>query len=110
MLVQEEWVHESVAYLQEQWNAAAIAKGNLVRAEYHRRKIRAKLILASPHTTQGLRECDADASDEYAEVCEKLAVCEHEVERHRNERSKAETICEMWRTEQATLRTMGRAA
>ncbi len=110
IIVQEEWVHESMEYLRANATAAAVAKGNQVRAEYHRRKIRAQLILASAHTTQGLRECDADASAEYAEVCEKLAVCEQEVERHRNERSKAETICEMWRTQSATMRGMGRAA
>ncbi len=41
---------------------------------------------------------------------EKLAKCEEEVEKHRNSRSRAETICEMWRTQSATLRGLGRVA
>lgn len=110
VIVREELVHAAVDYLSTQSNAAAAAKGNLVRADYHRRKIRGKLILSAPHPSQGLREAYADSHDDYAEVCEKLAKCEEAVEWHRNERSKAETICEMWRTQSATLRGLGRVA
>jgi hypothetical protein len=110
MIIKEEWVHSAVEYLREQSNAAAAAKGNLVRAEYHRRKIRARLILESPHTSQGLREAYAESHEDYAEICEKLAKCEEHYEWHRNERNKAETICEMWRTQSATLRGLGRVA
>ena len=81
LVISEEMVHEAVHYLSTEGNAAAVAKGNQVRAEYHRRKIRASLILASPHSSQGLREAYADSHGDYAEVCEKLAQCEEEVER-----------------------------
>jgi glutamine synthetase type III len=110
VIIKEELVHAAVEYLSTQSNAAATAKGNQVRAEYHRRRIRARLILAAPHSSQGLREAYADSHDDYAEVVEKLAQCEQAVEWHRNERSKAETICEMWRTQSATLRGLSRVA
>jgi predicted nuclease with TOPRIM domain len=110
IVVSEELVHDAVLYLSTQSDAAAVAKGNQVRAEYHRRKIRATLILAAPHSSQGLREAYADSHEDYEEVCKKLATAEEEVERHRNNRSRAETICEMWRTQSATLRGLSRVA
>jgi hypothetical protein len=110
MIVKEEWVHDSVDYLMKQSDAAATAKGNLIRADYHRKKIRAQLILSSSHSSLGLREAFAESHADYAEVCEKLAQCEAAVEKHRNLRSRAETICEMWRTQSATLRGLGRVA
>ncbi len=110
MIISEELVHTAVNYMTTMSNAAAEAKGNLVRAEYHRKRIRAQLILASDQKSQGLREAFAEAHDDYAEVCEKLAKCEREYEWHRNERSKCDTVCEMWRTEQATMRGLRRVA
>jgi hypothetical protein len=110
VIISEELVHSAVDYLAYHGDKAAAAKGNQVRAEYARKRIRAQLILAAPHPSLGLREAWAEAHDDYAEVCEKLAVCETEVEKHRNQRSKSETICEMWRTEQATIRGLRRVA
>lgn len=110
LIISEELVHDAVDYLAYKGNAAAVAKGNQVRAEYNRRRVRARLILEAPHTSHGMREAWAEAHDDYAEAWEKLAVCEEEVEKHRNQRSKSETICEMWRTEQATIRGLRKVA
>jgi hypothetical protein len=110
LVINEEMVHGAVDYIAYQGHTAAAAKGNQVRAEYHRRRVRAQIILSAPHSSQGMREAYADAHDDYAKACENLAVCEEEVERHRNQRSKAETICEMWRTEQATIRGLRKVA
>ncbi len=110
MIISEELVHTAVDYLTTQSQRAAEAKGNLVRADYHRRRIRAQLILASDQKSQGLREAYAEAHEDYAEICEKLAKCEEAYEWHRNERSKCDTVCEMWRTEQATIRGLRRVA
>ena len=109
-IVSEELVHDAFDYLNHQGEAAAKAKGALVRADFYRRRTRARLILEAPHTSHGMREAWAEAHADYAEICEKLAECEQEVERHRNARSRAETICEMYRTESATRRTLGRVA
>jgi hypothetical protein len=110
MIIEEEWVHDALEYLRGNAQSAAIAQGNLVRAEYHIKRIKARLILAAPSslTSHGAREAWAEAHTDYADIVEKLALCREEVERHRNERSKAETICEMYRTQQATMRSMGR--
>ncbi len=110
MIISEELVHTAVDYLTTQSQMAAEAKGNLVRADYHRKRIRAQLMLASDQKSQGLREAAAEAHEDYAEVCEKLAKAERAYEFHRNERSKCETVCEMWRTEQATIRGLRRVA
>lgn len=110
LIISEELVHTAVDYLAYHGDKAAAAKGQQVRAEYHRKRIRAQLILAAPHTSLGMREAWAEAHDDYAMACESLAVCEEEVEKHRNQRSKSETICEMWRTEQATIRGLRKVA
>ncbi len=110
MIVSEEMVHDAFDYLNHQGNQAAQAKGALVRADFYRRRIRARLILEAPHTSHGMREAWAESHEDYADICEKLAECEQEVERHRNARSRAETIIEMFRTESATRRTLGRVA
>lgn len=109
-IVSEDMVHDAFDYLNHQGDAAAKAKGALVRADFYRRRIRAKLILEAKQPSLGLREAWAEAHDEYKEICEKLAECEEEVERHRNARSRAEAIIEMYRTESATRRTLGRVA
>ena len=110
IVVSEELVHDAVDYLVTQSNEAAVAKGNAIRADYHRKRIRAQLILRAPHNTHGMREAWAEAHDDYEEVCKKLATCEEEVERHRNNRSRAEVVCEMWRTQSASLRGLSRVA
>ena len=110
MIITEEMVHDAVHYLSTQTMRAAVAKGNVVRGDFHRKRIRAQLILQSPHTSQGMREAYAESHDDYAEACRKLAKAEQTYEWHRNERSKAETVCEMWRTQSATLRGLGRVA
>ena len=110
MIITEEMVHDAVDYLNTKSGEAAEAKGNLVRAEWHRRRIRARLILEADQKSADMRAAWAEAHEDYAEICEKLAQCEQDYEWHRNERNKCETICEMWRTEQATRRTLGRVA
>lgn len=109
-IVSEEMVHDAFDYLSNDGEKAAKAKGALVRADFYRRHTRAKLILDAPHASQGMREAWAESRPEYKEICEKLAECEEEVERHRNARSRAEAIIEMFRTESATRRTLGRVA
>ena len=110
VIISEELVHDAVDYLTNNSQAAATAKGHQVRADYARKRIHAKLILSAPHTTHGMRVAWADAHADYEEICNKLAEAEEAVEYHRNMRSRAETICEMWRTEQATLRGLRRVA
>jgi hypothetical protein len=109
-IISEELVHTAVDYLAYHGDKAAKAKGMQVRAEYHRRRVKARLILSAPHTSHGMREAWAEAHDEYRVAWRNLAKADEEVEKHRNQRSKSETICEMWRTEQATIRGLRRVA
>lgn len=109
-VVTEDMAHSAVEYLISSAEAAADAAGNLERADYHRKRIRAELILKAPHNSMGMREAWAESQEDYAEVCNKLADARRAVEWHRNMRSRAETICEMFRTIQANARALGRAA
>ncbi len=110
LIISEELVHEAVDYIAYHGDKAATAKGMQVRAEYRRKRIRAQLILAAPHNSLGMREAWAEASEAYETACEDLAKCEEAVESHRNQRNKSEVICEMWRTEQATIRGLRKVA
>jgi hypothetical protein len=51
-----------------------------------------------------MREAWAEAHDLYAEVCEAEALAVEADEFHRNERNKADSIIEAWRTESASQR------
>lgn len=108
LIITEELVDAAVEYLSTQGAAAADAKGHQVRAHYHRRKVYAKLVLAAPHKAVEMRKAWAEAHADHQEACEKLAQAERVVEWHHNERSRADTVIEMWRTEQATLRGLAK--
>ena len=110
MIIKEEWVHDAVNYLLEASGPAAAAKGMVIRNDYNRRKVRAKLILEAPHSSHGMREAYAEAHADYEAACEALARSEEIYEGHRNERNKCELIIEAWRTQSATVRGLGRVA
>jgi hypothetical protein len=108
--IKEQWVHDAFDYLRDESDAAAAARGNLARAEFYRKKRRAELILTSDQRTQDLRIAYAECHPDYEELCLKAAAAEEEVEKHKNSRSRAEAIIDAWRTEQATMRGLGRVA
>lgn len=109
-IVSEEAIHDAMDYIMHSTDAAAEAAGNLERADYFRKQTLARLKLAAPHTTMGMREAWAEAHEDYAEACNKHANAKRDVEWHRNMRSKCEALFDMYRTIQATQRTLGRVA
>lgn len=110
MIIEEDWIHTAVEYLMGNSKIAAAAKGMVIRTDYQRKKVRAKLIRDCELPTVAMREAYADSHEDYAKACEAHARAEEEYEFHRNERNKAELIIEAWRTQQASLRGLQKVA
>lgn len=106
-LITEEMLEAALHYLATSSEQIASARANRVRAEFQRKRLRAKLVLQAPEKSQGLREAWAESSDSYQAACETEAEWVERDEFHRSERNKAETIIEAWRTENANSRAGG---
>jgi hypothetical protein len=109
MLIREEWVQAAVDYLREHSSDAAAAKGETIRADYQRTKIRAKLMLQAEGPVE-LRKAYAESHKEYEAACERCAKAEEAAEWHRNERNKSEMIIEAWRTQESSSRGLRKIA
>lgn len=107
-LVTDDMLNAAFEYFNEQGNAAAQAKADLVMAEYKRKKARASVILSSPERTITLKEAEADCHPSVYEACLVEAEAVKAVEWHRHQRARAEAIVEAWRTQEANIRGMGK--
>jgi len=89
-------------------DAMGAARGMQIRTEYKVGQTRARLMRQSSESSADKRRAEAEASDEYAEACEKHAAAEAEWERLRDQRNKCELIIEAWRSIQANERGLQR--
>ena len=103
-LVTDEMVEEALNYLALSSAQIASARANRIRAEFKRKRIRAKLILESNQPSATTREAWAEAHPLYHEACEEEVKAVEIDEYARAERNKADTIIETFRTEEATRR------
>jgi hypothetical protein len=103
-LVTDEMVEEALNYLATSSNHIAAARAMRLRAEFKRRRVRAKLILESNQPSATAREAWAEAHSLYHEACEEEVRAVEADEYARAERNKADTIIETYRTEEATRR------
>jgi hypothetical protein len=97
-------VEEALNYLATSSNHIAAARAMRLRAEFKRRRVRAKLILESNQPSATAREAWAEAHSLYHEACEEEVRAVEADEYARAERNKADTIIETYRTEEATRR------
>jgi hypothetical protein len=97
-------VEEALNYLATSSNHIAAARAMRLRAEFKRRRVRAKLILESNQPSATAREAWAEAHSLYHEACEEEVRAVEADEHARAERNKADTIIETYRTEEATRR------
>lgn len=102
-LVSNDMVSDALQYLAEHIEPAAAAKAERIKAEYARRKVRARIMLETDGP-MAIREATAETSDEYEQACEREAEAARVDELHRLNRMKADAIIESWRTESATVR------
>ena len=103
-LVTDEMVEEALNYLSTSSDHIAAARAMRLRAEFKRKRVRAKLILESNQPSAVAREAWAEAHPLYHEACEEEVRAVEADEHARAERNKAETIIETYRTEEATRR------
>jgi len=103
-LVTDEMMEEALNYLATSSDHIAAARANRLRAEFKRKRIRAKLILESNQPSATAREAWAEAHQLYHEACEEEVRAVEADEHARSERNKADTIIETYRTEEATRR------
>lgn len=103
-LVTDEMVEEALNYLATSSDHIAAARAMRLRAEFKRKRVRAKLILESNQSSAVAREAWAEAHALYCEACEEEVRAVEADERARAERNKADTILEVYRTEEATHR------
>ena len=97
-------VEEALNYLATSSDHIAAARAMRLRAEFKRKRVRAKLILDSNQSSAVAREAWAEAHPLYHEACEEEVRAVEADEHARAERNKAETIIETYRTEEATRR------
>lgn len=103
-LVTDEMVEEALRYLASSSDYIAAARAMRLRAEFKRKRVRAKLIMESNQPSAIAREAWAEAHDLYGKACEEEVKAVEADEHARAERNKAETIIETYRTEEATRR------
>jgi len=103
-LVTDEMVEEALRYLATYSDHIASARAMRLRAEFKRKRVRAKLILESNQPSAVTREAWAEAHSLYHEACEEEVRAVEADEYARAERNKADTIIETYRTEEATRR------
>ena len=97
-------VEEALNYLAASSDHIAAARAMRLRAEFKRKRVRAKLILDSNQSSAVAREAWAEAHPLYHEACEEEVRAVEADEHARAEGNKAETIIETYRTEEATRR------
>jgi len=103
-LVTDEMVEEALNYLSVSSDHIAAARAMRLRAEFKRKRVRAKLILESNQSSAIAREAWAEAHALYHEACEEEVRAVEADELARADRNKADTIIETYRTEEATRR------
>ena len=103
-LVTDAMVEEALNYLSVSSDHIAAARAMRLRAEFKRKRVRAKLILESNQSSAIMREAWAEAHSLYYEACEDEVKAVEADEHARSERNKAETVIEAWRTENANQR------
>jgi hypothetical protein len=97
-------VEEALNYLSVSSDHISAARAIRLRAEFKRKRVRAKLILESNQPSATMREAWAEAHALYCEACEEEVRAVEADEHARSERNRADTILEVYRTEEATRR------
>lgn len=103
-LITDEMMEVALEFLATSSETISAARANRLRAEFKRKRVRAKLILQSNQSSAIAREAWAEAHELYHEACEEEVKAVEADEYARSERNKADTIIETYRTEEATRR------
>lgn len=97
-LVDDADVENALQYLARNSEVAAGAKAQRMRAEYKRKRVKARLMLESNEKAATMREAWAECQQAYVDACEDEIEAIEAEEVHRNRRNAADTVIEAWRT------------
>jgi hypothetical protein len=103
-LITHEMVEQALHVLSTTAEQTAAARAIRLRAEFRRKRVRARLIAESNEKSAAARDAYAEASDAYAIACEEEAKAVEQDEFLRASRNDAAVILESWRTEEASHR------
>lgn len=103
-LISDAMMEAALDYLATASDHISAARAKRLRAEFRRKRVRAKLILQSNERSGILREAWAEAHELYFEACEEEVMATEADEKAREERNNANVIVEAWRTENANRR------
>ena len=103
-LITDEMVEAALRILSTTAEQTAAARAIRLRAEFRRKRVRARIIRDSQEKSAAAREAFAEAANEYAEACEAEVKAVEQDEYLRAERNDAAVILEAWRSEEASNR------
>lgn len=104
----QEVVDSAFEWLTGESDAIANARAQVLRTEFKAKKVMARLFLHAQGSVES-RKAQALDSDEYETAMENYFEAVKEWERMDDQRDRARTIIEAWRTASATERAIGRA-
>lgn len=107
MLIPDVMIEAAFEWLQENTGPAAAAKADRIRAEYATKRVKARLFLEAEGTVAE-RDAQSLAHPDFGAVVKEEAEAVRLDEWHRNQRNKSEAIIEAWRTEQSSMRALGK--
>ena len=107
MIVSDDTVSKALAYLSEDPHPSAVAKFNLATAENKTRETFARLFLEATGTIKE-RESQVETHPDIIKCREAEAKCTFEHERHKSRTKAGDTICDIWRTDNANARAAER--
>lgn len=107
-LITDDVLQSAFDWLVESSDNIASARANVVSKTHDAKAMHAKLFLNAPGSSVEARKAWATAHDDYGKAMAEVAIAEGTWALVQDQRAKAETIIEAWRTEQASRRIIDR--
>jgi hypothetical protein len=104
-VLSDDVVQMAFDYLKTGSEEIAMARANVIRAEYAAKRVSARLFKASEGSVD-MRKASATDHKDYAEAMERLAVAEETWERMKDQRNRAQLILDAWRTMESSDRSV----
>ncbi len=105
--ISEEAVDAAFHWLLSSSEEIAAARGNKVRKEYLAKRVFARMFKHADGNIE-MKKAIAMDSEEYAAAMEDVAIAEETWERASDQRNRAQIIIEVWRTSEASQRSIQR--
>ena len=104
MIVSEKNVSDALAYLAQDPHPVAVARLDLLTAENNCKSWWSKMFLEGDGTID-MRKASAETDEHYQKLKEDEAEATYELERHKQRTKAADSLIEVWRSENANARS-----